>query len=242
MFNMYNSANEHSSWMCLGPQHSSVFRGSIKDFIEKANNNDIQGISKVVICGNKIVESPYASLYNNSVIPSIADMSDLMIQVNVSKIKRLSFAGCTLIPVHAAMIQSSIMCSEHLEKLVVNTNQLGENGIIKLLNGLQQNKSIKIFQANSRSGEQYNWSAEMIEALISVIKINKSLELINLPNNQIQFENRERDIALLSQPYKDILNKELPTIRIELNLSVLTFNKDNVLNNTLKKRESRNKL
>lgn len=235
MLNMFeyfkNNPNPGTSLAFMHPQTpANAFRGSIPELIDKKNNGGLAGIVTVDVCGPKISDG----VYDSSKAPSKDEMWELMeLLENESTIKELSFHGCKMAPEHGYVIAQEITKNKHLEKLFVMTNQLGEDGLIWILNGLQDNTALKEFNSRSYNCERYHWPTDMINSLTNLLNKNKTLQLIKFPDNQISTSNHGTDIPILSKPYKTINDRTVATVEIEFNLSKVVFNRENALNGEL---------
>jgi hypothetical protein len=120
-----------------------------------------------------------------------------------------------------------------LEEILVTSNELGEKGMLAILNGLKDNTSVKIFTSRSYNVECYYWSPQELNALKDVILSNKTLETIKLPDNQI---GEPADIRILIEPYRVINDREPATIKgfeLSRSMDIPAFNRENAANDKL---------
>lgn len=153
MFNFFkknDNSNAHNSIIFLPLSDSSnVFCGSIGDFInKKAELNEIQGVR---VLGDELSEDTYDSSLKMKLEP----LKQFMNLVDETEIKALDFTGSTLNPEAGVVIGDALKTNKTLESLAVTSNELGQKGIIGILNGLTYNRSIKTFYASSYNVQNF---------------------------------------------------------------------------------------
>jgi len=196
-----NETEHHHSLTFLPPTPKNVFRGSIEE-IKRAN---LKGIKRVEICGPRLSKVTYDSSYK----PSAQDMQLLLEKLKEQKIKEISFMGCDLTPQTGIIIGNALKDNNFVERLEVNSNQIGKYGLIAIIKGLEQNISLKVLLVDSYNIESYYWDKEELAALAQAISKHPSLEKVELPSNQLE---DFADIRILLEPYLQAPHQKLPVI------------------------------
>jgi hypothetical protein len=202
VFNHFEKeSNSNDSLIFLPSAPVDVFRGSIDEIW----NVNLDGIKRVEICGPRLSKVGY----NSSYTPSIIDMELLLRKLGEKKIKELSLLGCELNPKTASVLASALIDNTSLENLEVTSNQIGKTGLINILKGLEQNTGLKVFLSRSYNIDCYDLDNDELAALARVISRNRSLERIELPENQLE---DFAAIRVLLEPHYLTPNQKLPVI------------------------------
>lgn len=184
---------------------------------------------------NKYIHTGFLGPFSDSSIRlQPEEFTAFMKLVNEQKIKELNFIGCDLQENSGKILGDALQRNTSLETLAVTSSQLGEEGMIALLEGLQMNKSVTSLSCYSYNMCRHNWSYAELQALISLITTNNTIKEIKLPNNDLDVIAK---ITLLANAYKNAGDKQLATISgFSLHWSSLPdFNKENALNGELDK-------
>jgi hypothetical protein len=184
---------------------SDVFRGGINEFIEK--QSELKNIRSVEVCGEEIKEIGEGA-YDSSLDLDSYKLKCFMDIIKEKGVKELAFTGCTLTPKAGAIIGEALKTNITLECLLVTSSQLEEEGMLDLMKGLLENRSLKTFYARSYNVEVFRWPTKLVEMLAILLAVNPVLKEIALPNNRIELS----DIAILITPYQVIKNRVLATI------------------------------
>lgn len=214
----YIANNGKSAYFISTEAPVDTFRGSIKEYIEKNNLeklSELKKIQKLEITGNKITDG----VYENSTV-DIEDLQELMFLVSLNQIKTLDLSGCTLNPAAGFIIGYALERNTTLETLKVTSSQLERDGMSSLMRGLTKNQSLKNLHARSYNVERYYWSEGAVLNLLNLITKNTTLEIIDLPNNQIA---NQSCVNLLTETYKTTKDRKLAKITgLEFRLSEIS--------------------
>lgn len=207
----------------------NVFRGGLLEYLVKHKN--LLSIDTITLTGDQVKPG----IFRSSVTWSPKNFSDFMKIIDEMKIKRLGLDGCELSPEIGEVIGQALKTNSSLEEILLTSNQLEKKGMLAIMKGLEENTTLKTFSSRSYNVECYYWSPQELNALKNLIIANKTLENIELPDNQISEPER---IRILIEPYRTIKDRKLPTIKgFELSRSchIPDFNQENAENGSLEK-------
>lgn len=206
--NQLNEAIEedkNSSYVISKPNiPKNVFRGSLLEYLVKHQN--LPKVDSIMLTGKEM----RPGIFRSSTQWSEKNFSDFMKVIANMKIKRLNLQGCELTPGIGRVIGEELKTNNHLEELMVTSNQLGKEGLIAVLEGIEKNTALKSFQSRSYNIMCYYWSEMELSKLASVIRNNKTLKIIDLPDNQIE---NPANIRILMSAYLSATHRNPVTIQ-----------------------------
>lgn len=176
----------------------NVFRGSLLEYLVR--HQSLSNVDSIMLTGQEIKPG----IFRSSTQWSEKNFSDFMKIIAEMKIKRLNLQGCQLTPGIGRVIGEELKTNNHLEELMVTSNQLQEAGLIAVLEGIEKNTTLKNFQSRSYNVMCYYWSDITLSQLALVIRNNKTLKVIDLPDNQIE---KPGSIRILMKAYSSATHR-----------------------------------
>jgi hypothetical protein len=190
-------------------ESKKIFEGTVGEYIEKYQLKKTPKIDRVEITE---IGAPAHLRQNNAAVGQY--FYGFMALLALNQVKELSLRQCGLSPDIGWSMYLALKENTTLEVLDVHTYDLKEGGLSDLLEGLQQNQSVKAFYAVGGNVEPTHWTTEQIELLVEVVRSNSTLEQIHLPHSIISKQDMskiENLYATTEQPLAEIHGlKETP--------------------------------